>query len=365
MLDRQRLNYKRFCRRYLSVCLYAFLILFCFKSLGGLELGGNIPDHLNMSASSNEKSSVPKGKEKNVEPETVGVVATVNGSPITVLDVLEVCGLQEARLPYMFKGSQLKEQVKSLRLKALNEVIDRKLVYQEFKENGYQLPKDFEEENIDRLMSALNVKSRQELEKLLKARGTTMAEFRKKAYENIAVDLLINERCFVDVYITPKHVYDYYLENKSKFTSPEEISLQVLKLKTDGVNNDELKTLSTHLDKILKDGNENEFSDAVLLYSDGPNIENGGDIGWIDKSKLRKDFLAYVKDADVEDVVGPVKSKEAYYFLRVFDIKREKSESFKQAKKGIKDMLTKERKEKDYNTYINNLRSKAYIKKYL
>ena len=485
MLDRLQLHLKKKMR----IGLYIFLIFFSFESTAALELGKNTPQNLiiNSGNKNSTVSAAPESEEINIdEPEKIGVVASVNGDPITVMDVLEVCGLEESRLPYIYKGAQLQEEAEKLRLKALDEVIDRKLVYQEFKEKGYQLPKNFVEDNLDRLMLSFNVNDRGELEKLLKKHGSTMDEFRKKAYENAAVDLLINEKCYIDVYITPEYVYDYYIRHKSFYTSQVQIRLQVLKLKTDGIHKDELNTISTHLEKILKDRNSNEFADsiflynegpkiedsveiecidksklreafleleqeadsgdiigpikakdayyflcnnniymtpeyiydyytkhkgdfaspeqmreqmlklktdgdnedelsaisthlgrvlkyrnsnefadAVLLYSEGPNIEHGGDIGWIIKSKLRKDFLAFLKGSDSGDIVGPIKSEEAFYLLRVADIRREKTQSFEQVKKGIKDSLTKDRIKKAYKAYIDGLRSKAYIKKYL
>ena len=369
MSDRQQLHFKQKKRMGLLIVLHAFLVFFCLATTAtaALELGkNNISDQLDFNLN-NEKSVIPgpKTDEVEIETEKIGVVATVNGDSITVLDILEICGWQESKLPYLYQGNRLKEEVEKLRLLTLDKVIDRKLVYQEFKEKGYKLPKKFVEENLDRLMVSFNVNNRRELEKQLKANGLTMEEFRERAYENVAVDLLINDRCYIDVYITPRDVYDYYLKNKSAFASPEQVHLQVLKLKADGVHKDELNTLSKHLKKILKNKSKKEFTDAVLLYSEGPNIEHGGDIGWIDRSKLRKDFLELVKDADSGDVVGPIKSKDGYYFLYVADIRRKKTESFKQTKKSIKEKLTKERKEKDYKTYIDSLYAKAYIKKYL
>ncbi len=192
-----------------------------------------------------------------------------------------------------------------------------------------------------------------------------MAEFRERAYENVAVDILINEMCFADTFVTPKSVYDFYVEHKDEYSTPRQLRLQILKLKSDGIHKDELDNLSVHLKKVLNGNSKNEFDDAVLLYSEGPNIERGGDIGWIEKSKLRKDFSEYVKVAETGQVVGPIKSKEAYYFLRVDDVIKEKTDSFKDVHKKIEEKLLAKQKEKNYKTYVESLRSKALIKKYL
>ena len=212
-------------------------------------------------------------------------------------------------------------------------------------------------------MHSFNVNSREEFEKKLEASGITLAEFREKAYENVAVDLLINEKCFSDAFVTPKSVYDYYVEHKDEYTTPQQLRIQILKLKLDGIHKDELDNLSIHLKKVLNNNSKNEFNDAVLLYSEGPNIERGGDIGWIDRSKLRKDFSEHVSNVDIGQVVGPIKSEEAYYFLRIDDVIKQKTDSFKDVHNKIKEQLLNKQKEKNYKAYVEDLRSKALIKK--
>ena len=59
------------------------------------------------------------------------------------------------------------------------------------------------------------------------------------------------------------------------------------------------------------------FNESVLMYSEGPATQIGGNIGWIYRNKLRKDFAKPLKFAKKGDIVGPVKAKEAYYFLRI------------------------------------------------
>ena len=347
------------------VLVFIFLVNLNIVCVAGMELGKqNKTDLLNIDTDS-ANLPVSEPNKTNLETEKVGVVATVNGVTITVMDILEVCGWQESQLPYIYKGSQLKSEAKKLRLQALEELINRKLIYQEFNRKGYTLPKKFVEENLDRLMKSFNIKSRREFKKKLKENGLTMQEFRVNAYENLAVDILINDKCYMDVFITPEHVYEYYKNNKSEFVSPGQIRLEVLRLNANGVHKDELNTLSLYLKKILKDKGSSEFADAVLLYSEGPNIENSGDIGWMQKSKLRKDFQEVIQEALCGDIVGPVKSKEGYYFIRVAEVRSEITKSFKIAKKGIKDRLTSEHQKKKYDIYIDSLRSKAYIQKYL
>jgi len=299
------------------------------------------------------------------ENEKVGVLATVNGEPVTVLDILELCGWEESRLPYMYRGEKLEKEIEKLRIKTLERVIERKLVFQDFVERKFTLPKNFEESNIDRLIKSSKVNNREEFEKLLISQGTNMADFRKKAYENVAVDALINDRCYRDTFVTPREIYDFYLNNMDKFTYSSKVRLQVLKLNINGIHKNELDKLSSHLIALFKDNDEKEFYDSVLLYSEGPNIDNEGDIGWIDNSKLRKDFFTVTEGKPVGSIVGPVKAPEGYYFLRISGLKPEVRDSFKSVKNKIKKDMLLELKANNYKIFMDDLRGDAYIEYFI
>jgi peptidyl-prolyl cis-trans isomerase SurA len=312
---------------------------------------------LNMSAKNKKKIS----NIGDAQIERVGILALVNGKPITLLDVLRLCGPEEARLPYMFQGRMLEEQVVKLRLEALEEVINRKLIYSEFSTKKFELPISYIQMYLDKIAESYNVNDQKSLRELVEAKGQSYEDFKREAYENAAVNALINDRCYTNINVTPEQIFNYYKKYENKFITPEQIEIQILKLKMQGMHRKEIDSLSDILAETFKNADKRAFDDAVLMYSEGPEVQNGGNIGWIERDKLRKDFAKAVKYAKVGDVVGPIKSKEAYYFLRVNDKKTKVVETFKDAKDNIKDKLTMEKKKKEYDAFIKNLRNKSSI----
>ncbi|MCP4177796.1 MAG: hypothetical protein GY756_08525 [bacterium] len=299
------------------------------------------------------------------DSENIGILATVNGEPITLGDVLNITTMKEARLPLMYKGDELDKQLQKMRLNALNAIIDRKLVYMSFQENGFKLPREYVEENLDKLLEKFNVESRQELQKILNMDGRSYSEFKKRAYETAAVDALIYSNSYRNVFITPKQVFDYYKKYKSEFTTPESLKLSIITLKTKGVHAQELKPLSKYLNKILKGKSSEAFKDAVTLYSDGPNLKQGGNIGWVPVDELRKAFHSVLKGARKGKVFGPIKTEEAYYFIRIDDVKEKRVESYMNAKIDIRKKLTRKQQEKGYKEYMDGLKKRAVIKYYI
>ena len=293
--------------------------------------------------------------------ETIGILGIVNGNPITLADIMELTYNKEAQLPLLYKGEVLQKELWKVRKEALETVIERKLFYEEFKKNEYKLPKDIVESNTDTLLKAFNVTSRQELENILREEGKNIGEFKSKIYESIAVDALIYARCYKDVFVTPKDVSNYYDSHKNEFTSPASVRLDVITLKKTGVHKQDIEELSKVLESTLKSGNLETFEDSVSLYSDGPNLEKGGDIGWIRIPELRKEFADAIKDYKKDAVYGPVITNEATYYLRITDYADPELKTYEECKSAIKEKLVEEAKNKSYDNYVKDMKAKAYI----
>ncbi len=293
--------------------------------------------------------------------ETIGILATVNGSPVTLADVMELTYTKEAQFPQFYKGEVLQKELWKARKEALETVIERKLFFEEFKKNEYKLPRDMVESNMDALLKAFNVTSRNELENILREEGKNMGEFKSKIHESIAVDALIYARCYRDVFVTPKDVNSYYDSHKSEFTSPASVRLSVITIKKTGVHKQNFEELSKALERSLKSGDLETFKDSVSLYSDGPNLEKGGDIGWISVPELRKEFTDIIKDYKKDTVYGPADTNEAIYFLRITDYTDSKVKTYQDCKSAIKEKLTEEAKNKSYDDYAKDMKAKAYI----
>src|ERR1700760_4579914 len=78
---------------------------------------------------------------KAADPEVIdGVAAVVNGDVITFSQVQEVSGPREKTLREQYTGQELIDKIKEARLGALNDLVDRQLIVQEFKKKEFNIP---------------------------------------------------------------------------------------------------------------------------------------------------------------------------------------------------------------------------------
>lgn len=289
------------------------------------------------------------------------LLATVNGEPITLFDVIANTAGEEKQLALVFSGEELEIERKKIRNEALDNIIDRKLVYAQFKKQGYKLPKQIIEKMLDKLAADLAGGNRKLLETRARKAGLTMDELKEQARERAASSILINERCFKNVYITPKQVFDYYKKNKAEFQESTQLKLQILYLKCNP-SEKSFANFAEKLNKMLKDADEKKFAEYVILHSKGPNRDSGGDVGWIAENKLRKEFSSLLIGQEEGTIAGPIMTEEGYYFIRISERKEAKTRNFEDLKEEIREKLSEQKEEENYNSYIKRLKKDALIR---
>src|ERR1700761_9263709 len=114
------------------------------------------------------------------EPEVIdGVAAVVDGDVITFSQVQEVSGPRERTLREQFTGQELIDKIKEARLAALNDLIDRQLIVQEFKKKENSLPEYVVDDQIQNIVKDDFAGDRQAFMRTLNAQGFTINKFRE------------------------------------------------------------------------------------------------------------------------------------------------------------------------------------------
>ena len=77
------------------------------------------------------------------------VVVSVNGEPITLLDVILETGSRERELAGIFSGQRLSNETLELRMETIDQIVFRKLVYEKYKANPFDIPRQEIENLLD------------------------------------------------------------------------------------------------------------------------------------------------------------------------------------------------------------------------
>lgn len=299
----------------------------------------------------------------NLRPEEKvdSILASVNGIPISLMDVIYESRREESKLCLVYNGNDLYQEVHKMRKKVLSEIINRHLVLADYDKKKFEIPDQYIESLIDDLAISYGCATRHELEAKAKKVGSSLAELRKKAKEKIAIQVMINNYYYATVNLTPKELFEYYEQHKNEFSTPARLKLELMMLKKDHEKYDQA---IQQINAELKSCSKKNFSSMVTLYSDGPNASGGGDLGWIDEPRLRPEFAKALKGLKAGDVTSAISTDEGTYFLRLDQHEPGITASYQKLSGELRDKVETKLKETAYAEYIEKLKKEAIIRYY-
>lgn len=339
---------------WIRVSRFSFTLLLFYFLLTGVFFSASLY--------SAEKSRKTPVRDMRVD----SLLVSVNGQGITLLEVLLETSNEEIRLANMYSGERLYSETEKLRKKVIEEIIIRKLVYEEYKRRPFPIARQHIDRYMDILASTMGNGTRLGLERKARSLGTNLDELQEKIREKIAVDVLLHEYCDRPIYVTPKEVFEHYQNNPRDWTEPKKYALELLLIAKKG-NKTQLEPLKA-CEKIseelaaLKD--KSEFTRLVRAFSDAPGAANNNGATLVEENKLRPEFAPVLKKCKAGEIKGPVETLEGYYFIRVDSILPEKKVPFEQVSEKIRFLLEQEQRVKVRQKYAEQLKAGAVIKYY-
>ncbi len=149
------------------------------------------------------------------------------------------------------------------------------------------------------------------------------------------------------VTVTDIEARKFYDENKDKFQGQPVVSASHILVSREAEAN-EIKA------KI--ESGEMSFEDAAKQYSSCPSKAQGGDLGEFGRGQMVPEFEQAAFDMEIGELRGPVKTQFGYHLIRLDGKKTSEPVSFDQAKDMIKARLYDEKRQKAYQSKVNQLK---------
>jgi peptidyl-prolyl cis-trans isomerase SurA len=300
------------------------------------------------------------------EPEVIdGVAAVVNGEVITFSQVQEVSGPRERTLREQYTGVELVEKIKEARLAALNDLIDRQLILQEFKKKKFTIPEYVIEDQVQNIIREEFAGDRQAFLRTLNAQGYTINKFREIQRDKVIVGAMRQNNIKGTFSTTPQQVQAYYEANKPQFATPEQLKLRMIVLNADPLDAnsaDSTKKMADEIRNKIKGGAD--FATMAKTYSMDGTAESGGDWGMIDRKTLNQQLTDVAFGLSPGEISQVVQIGDSFYILYCEDKKTPSFIPLPEVRDGIQKKLEEVQRQKATQKWIDSLREKAYIKIY-
>ena len=160
-----------------------------------------------------------------------GVAAIVNDKVITYSQVRGFVQPVAQQLRRNFSGQDLVDQVRKAEMDALNQLIERALIIQEFNEKGYKIPETTIEQQINDIISSDYGGNRAAFVKTLEAENLTLSQYRDQVRERVIIQAMRGHKTQQTIVVSPYKMEKYYSENLDQYKVGEQIKLRMIFIK--------------------------------------------------------------------------------------------------------------------------------------
>ncbi len=290
-----------------------------------------------------------------------GIAAVVNDQVVTFSQVRELVGAKEHSARQQFQGEMLVEKIKEIRLQAINDLIDRELILQEFKKQGFKIPEYFIDERVNSIIREEFGGDRQAFVRTIEAQGFTMTRFKEMERDKIIVQEMTRGAVRQNVIVPEAKITQFYRDNAEEFSTGAEVKLRMISIKRSGSSDSRRRMLEEIRSKVLGGA---DFGGLARMYDESPQQELDGDWGWIDRTKLNEVLTKAAFSLKPGEVSPVVEYADTYYLLFVEAKKAAKVTPLKDVRDEIDKRLTQQERQKLREDWLQKLRKKAFIKMY-
>lgn len=305
-------------------------------------------------------------------------IAKVNDDVILQSDYEEAVNpvISQIKKTYGEAMSQedMDKKIAEIRKELLDQMIDQKLLLQEAKKKDVKVSKREVDDGIETVKDRFKrkngkmltaVEADAEFNSELKKQNLTLSKFRDKIREDIMVNKLIEDGVVRKV-VPPREdeIKSYYEKNRDKIDEPEKVSVRHILIRVE--KNASTKEKSQALNKIkevqqkLKKGED--FTKLAREYSEDPGSQkNGGDLGFIVRGMMVKNFEDTAFKTPVGEISDYFETEFGYHILKVDAKQAKQKRSFEDVKLNLEKYLLAEKRQEEYEKYIKNLRDKSNI----
>ena len=281
-----------------------------------------------------------------------GVAAQVNDNFITIGDVMTFLQPVQRQLTAKYSGEELKSQMRNAFTNGLKSMIDRRLILDSYQKQENKFPDAYLDGRVDEMIQDMFSGDRAEFMTALAKEKINYDDWRKDMKEHVIASTMKKMNVEQNVTISSKAVRKAYDGNADQYRANAKVKLRMLVI--GGGESAAQKAADTR--KKLIGGAD--FAETVKAVGEGTKVNDGGDWGWIQPSKLRPELAEICIKLKPGDISQATKVEDQFYILKVEDRK----DSFADLQSQVENELRRAEAEKLYSAWIERLRKDAYVK---
>ncbi|MFA5353132.1 MAG: peptidylprolyl isomerase [Thermodesulfovibrionales bacterium] len=283
------------------------------------------------------------------------VMAIVNKEVITWSDLYKTMEFEAGPEVKAMSDEEKRRFFKANEMMFLDALVDMRLQLQAAANAGVRAGK----EDVDRAVEGIKKKYSMTDEAFIKAireEGFSPEEYRKKLADQITIARVVDQEIKSKLIVTEKEIDTYLTEHSSLINDSNGFDISHIYLKKSS-NRAEVEERAQELYKKIKAGED--FGSLARQHSEDGSAKAGGELGFIKKTDLSKDFLDVLAGLKAGDVSEPFWSGNGMHIIRL-NVQRVTKDP-KDLREAVRQKLLEEKFKTEYSDWLKGLREKSYV----
>jgi parvulin-like peptidyl-prolyl isomerase len=306
-----------------------------------------------------ERTSPNAGKKIHLER----VVAVVNDYVILQSELEARLVPMRAEAEQIADPAERKRRLAKLASQVLDEMVNEQLIVQAAEQAKIEVDSQEVQAALDQIKEE-NKLDDAGLQQALAAQGYTLQNYKLDLRRQLMRLRAINQLVSPKVQVTEEDVRARYdqMQRRSQAVSAVQLSHILIKM---GQHPSE-QELTEAKEKAAKaiarvKGGEPFAKVAEDMSDDDSTKHSGGELGWFQRGSLQPDWETIVFSMDKGDVRGPVTGAQGLEVFYVTELKQSQLKPYAEMKEQIMRELRRRELDKATQTWVDELRKKAYI----
>ena len=290
------------------------------------------------------------------------IVAVVNDEIITLSELNNAFEPYQAKFEATYQGPDREKARTETKLLLLNRMINGILMEQESRKTGIAIRNDELEDAIADIRKQRNL-SPEEFNKALERDGITLEDFRKDIRNQFVRMKLIRRDIKSRVAVTDQEIGEYYSKHREDYEGKESVRIRQILIslpkEADPAAKEKLRADAEAIHKRLMNGES--FDQLSAIYSRGPEAAAGGDIGYIERGMIHSEVEEIAFSLPLHQISGVIESSIGFHIIQVIDRRGAGLKAIGTVREEIREKIDREKLEKKYTEWIEELRKKSHI----
>jgi len=285
------------------------------------------------------------------------IVAWINGDIITLSDLNESEQMRLADVYRQQTGEELDQQVKELQENLLLDMIDHKILMDNFE----LLPYDFTglgDFLFKNFVEQQGIASTEELERMLAKEGMTPDDFKQQLIEVFAPEEVIRFEVSKRISVSNSEIEAYYQTHSDEFFVPGNVSFREIVLLAEGEEQkaERRKEVASVIARVRAG---EDFGDLAEEVSEAGTRSSGGLIGPLAKGELATQLEELAFSISIGEVSEPLETAYGFHILKVVSRSEDSSRSSEDVREEIRAKLENDKYFAELQTFMERARSEA------